>query len=197
MTSYLKIFALSLLALLGVFTATAFAAAAAAPESESLLEMLRPVWEAFSQGKQLHAGMLALVVVIAAMKRYAPGKLGVWLATDIGGALTTLGMAFGASMAAATVDGAGLSAAMVKSALGIAVGAAGGYSLVKKLVIEPFLKPWSKKLPAWTAPIFAVVFWFFDKKSPVETAEAAGDEAVAKKPAEGVKSVAGAPTEVE
>lgn len=197
MQRIIKIFSLALLTLLGCFTATALAAGAATPGDESLLEMAKPIYDAFVHGQKLYAGMLALVLVIAAMKRYAPGKVGAWLQTDIGGALTTLVMSFAGAMATSLAGGVGVSFAMVKAAAMIAVGAAGGYSLIKKLVVEPFLKPLSKKAPAWAQPIFAVVFWIFDKKSPVAEAEAAGEAAVKADPGKGVEAVAGKPTEVE
>jgi hypothetical protein len=129
--------------------------------------------------------MLALVLAVAAAKRYAPGKVGAWMATDVGGTATTLVMSFAGALATTLSTGGGVTWAMAKSAGLIAVGAAGGYAMIKKLVIEPFLKPLSKKAPAWAQPIFQIVFWIFDRKTPVEKAEVAGEAAVVAKPAPG------------
>jgi hypothetical protein len=78
---------------------------------------------------------------------------------------------------------------MARSAAYIAVGAAGGYSLVKRLLIDPVLRPLAKRAPVWAQPLFAVVFYIFDRKTSVQEAEEAGQKAVEEKPAEGMGSV--------
>ena len=194
---WLRIGAVALLAFLGVFTATAFASSAVVevPPDGSWLDLARPVYEAFVHGQKLYAGMLALVLAVALFKRYAPDKWGAH--TDIGGALTTLIGSFAGAMATTLASGNAVSWVMVKTATMIAVGAAGGYSLIKKLVIEPFLRPYAAKAPAWLKPILSMILWIFDRPSPVAVAEAAGNEAVAAKPPTGVAEVVGAVKEVE
>lgn len=182
-----------LLALMGITTATAFAAGATLPEDGSWLDFVKLVWDAFSKGQHLYAGSIALFAAVVLAKRYAPGKVGEWLHTDVGGAATTLLMSFAAAMASSLADGAGITWAMTKAATLIAIGAAGGYSLIKKLIVEPLLKPLAAKAPKWMQPVFALVFWFFDRKTPVEKAEAAGEAAVKAAPAPGVGKV----TEIE
>lgn len=193
MMRFVKIGAASILALLAATTASAFAAGATLPEDGSVLDFVKLVWDAFSKGQSLYAGSIALFGAMVLAKRYAPGKAGAWLHTDVGGALTALVMSFAASMASSLAGGAGVTLAMVKAATMIAVGAAGGYSLIKKLIVEPILKPMAAKAPKWAQPLFAIVFWFFDKKSPIEKAEAAGEAAVKADPAKGI----GTPTEIE
>lgn len=185
MKNFVRTGAIALLTLVGAFTATALAANAAAPEDGSWLDLLKPVWDAFANGKKLYAGSLAVFAIVALARRYAPGKVGEWLHGEIGSPLTTLVLSFAGTMAASLADGSDISLAMVKSAAMIAAGAAGGYALIKKLIVEPILKPLAEKAPAWLKPAFALVFWFFDQKSPTEKAEAAGEAAVAAKPAEG------------
>lgn len=190
MMRFAKIGSLCVLALMFSMTASAFAAGATLPEDGSWLDFAKLVWDAFSKGQHLYAGSIALFAAMVLLKRYAPGKVGDFVHGDVGGPLTVLVMSFAASISSSLADGSGLTLAMAKSALAIAVGASGGYTLLKKLIVEPLLKPLAAKAPAWAKPIFALVFWFFDQKSPTEKAEAAGETAVKAAPGEGVKSVA-------
>jgi hypothetical protein len=193
-----KVTSVFILVFMFAFTAAAFAAGAATPDDGSLLELLRPVYDAFASGRYLYAGMLSLVLVVAVLKRYAPEKYGIraFVHGDAGGALLTLLAAFGGAMATSLAAGAGASWMMVKTATMIAIGAAGGYSLIKKLIVEPILKPLAAKAPAWAQPIFSLVFWIFDKPTPVEKAEADGQAAVDAHPPTGVDGAAGKPTEI-
>lgn len=185
----IKVFALSILMFLGAFTGAALASTSAASDDAFSLEMLRPIYEAFTSGKQLYAGFLALIFAIAALKRYAPGKVKTWMQTDVGGTLTTLLLSFATAMTASLAGGAGITLAMLKNAFYVAAGAAGGYTMVRRLLIEPILKPLAAKAPAWAKPIFKVMFWLFDKPSPTEKAEVAGAEAVKANPAKGASNV--------
>jgi len=199
MKRVIKIVSFAILALLGVFTATAFAANAVSPDDQSWLELLKPVYEAFMRGEKLYAGMLALVAAVALTKRYAPEKWGIakFVHSDPGGALLTLVASFGGAMATAISAGSLPGWAMAKTAMLIAVGAAGGYSIIKKLLVEPFLRPWAAKAPAWLRIPLNAVLWIFDRPMPVAKAEAAGQAAVDANPAGGVEAVTGKAREVE
>lgn len=195
----LKTIMIALFVLTGTMTATAIAANAAdMPDASGIVDMLKPIYEAFVHGQKLYAGMLALVLAVALMRRYAPDWKGVraFIHGDTGGALTTLLMSFGTSMAASLAGGAGASWLMVKSASMIAFGAAGGYTLVKRIIVDPILRPLAAKAPAWAQPIFALVFWIFDKDTPVAAAQAAGQAAVDAQPPTGTNGVVGKSTEV-
>lgn len=183
--STLRFGAGAVLAFLLAFTTMAFAATAVEPSNGSLLDYLKPVYDAFVHGHYMLAGMAALVFAVAVIKRYAPGVVGRWANRDPGSSVLVLLASFGTAMTASLAGGAGVTWVMLKAAAMIAAGAAGGYSLIKKVIIEPFLRPLAARAPAWAQPIFALVFWIFDKPSPVEVAEAAGDAAVEAKPAPG------------
>lgn len=188
----MRIFALAILAFLFCFTATAFAAQIAAPTEDSTIqEMLKAILDAFQHGHKLYAGAIALMVAVAAVRKLAPKwkALDEKVHTDLGGALMTFFGAFGASVTAKLADGSAPTWDTAKAAVMIAVGAAGGYTLIKKLIVEPILRPLSKKAPAWAQPIFAMIFYVFSKPTPVEEAEAAGDKAVEEKPATGMGDV--------
>jgi hypothetical protein len=185
-----------LLAFLGVvfagFLTSANAAGTMAPEEGSLLELARPIFDAVMQGHYIASAALALVFVVALVKRYAPAKFSPYVHSDAGGALTTLLMAFGGALATATVGGAPWTWAMMWTALGVGLAAMGGYTAIKRLFVVPLLRPLRDKLPVWARPVLDMVLWMFDK--PVEAtakATAAGVVAVAEKPAAGVDAVTG------
>ena len=197
MKSIIKYASLAILALLGVFTATAFAANVISPDEQSWFELLKPVYEAFMRGEKLYAGMLALVAAVALAKRYMPGKAGAWINGKHGQPIAVLVMSFGGAMATAISAGTTPGWGMVKTAALIAAAAAGGYSMIKTLIIEPFLRPWAAKAPTWIRWALDMVLWIFDKPTPVAKAEAAGAAAVAAKPGTGIEAVTGKAREVE
>jgi len=190
----LDVGALALIALVA-FTATAFAAGAATGDSSSLIDLLRPVWEAFAGGHYVAAGSLAVVFVVAAARRYAPGKVGAWLHTDAGGAASTFLISFAGALAAATAGSAPFAFGMLGTAAMIAFVAAGGYTMIKKLIVDPLVGSdwWKSKAPAWLKAIAAAVLWIFDKRDPVAEAEKEGDDAVASNPSTGADGTAGKP----
>lgn len=178
------------------FAATAWAAGTVTGDEGSLLDLARPVYDAFTSGQYLYAGMMALVLAIALTKKYLGPKVP-FLHTDVGGSLMTLVGAFAGALATSLAGGVTVTFAMVKTASLIAVGAAGGYSLIKRLLVDPILRPLAAKAPAWSQPIFQLIFFIFDRPSPIATAEAAGDAAVKETPPTGTEGVAGKPTEIE
>lgn len=185
--------------MLGFFKATALAANTAGAEDQSLLELLRPVYDAFRGGHYVAAGALALVLVVALLKRYAPGRLGKFVHSDAGGVISTLAISFGSTLAAYTGAGQSWEWSMLWTAGGVAFAAAGSYAMIKKLIVEPLLASawWQEKAPAWLKAGAQIVLWIFDKPAAAEIeiqkAEAAGEAAVQAKPSEGAEGVAGKP----
>ncbi len=187
--SLIRLFSMAILMFLFAFTATALAQNAVVPDQTNALDLFRPIYEAFAKGHHLEAGMLALVFVAALIKRYTPESFPrayKFVHSDPGGTLLILVGSFGTAMATTAAGGMGFSWAMVKTASLIAVGAAGGYSILKKLLVEPFLRPYYKKAPSWLKPIIGSVLWIFDRPNPVTTAEVAGQKAVEAAPAKGI-----------
>jgi hypothetical protein len=187
--------ALIVLVFLGIVTfgATAFAATAATgtADSSSLLDLLKPVFDAFNGGHYAFAAALLVVALVALVKRCFGDKVPV-LHSDAGGSLLAPVTAAAAALATGLgAPGAHVTTDLLKSALLVGAGAAGGYAVIKNLLIDPVLKPLAAKAPAWAQPIFALVFYFFDKPDPIATATKAGDAAVAAKPAEGVTQATG------
>lgn len=182
------------------FSATAFAADAVTPaDSTSLLDLLKPVYEAFSGGHYAYAAALGVVVLVALVKRYLAPKFP-WLNSDAGGSAMALLAAFGTALASAlAAPGATVSLAVLESALLVGVGAAGGYAVIKNLIIDPILVPLEAKAPNWAKPILALVLWIFDKgQAALDESVDAGNAAVAAKPATGIAGASGAaPTELK
>lgn len=186
------------LVLLLSFTAAAFAAGGT--EDPALIDLARPVWEAAQNGQWWIAIALALVLATAAFKRYAPGKLGRWANRDAGGALLVLVGSFGGALATglAAAGTNALTLALIWTAGKIAIGAAGGYSLIKKLLVDPLLASdwYQNRAPGWLKSILALALWAFTRPTPTEEAEAAGSAAVKKDPPTGVDGVVGGPMDV-
>lgn len=184
-------------AFLIAFVGVAFAAGAVTPQDSSILDLAKPVWEAVAHGQYWVAASLALVLAVAAVKKYHPGKLGEYANTDVGGAALVLLGAFGTTLATGLLaTGTGVfSLTLAWTSLKIALGAAGGYSLLKKFA-APILTRIADKAPAWAKPIFALVLWAFTSPDPIAKAEAAGAAAVKADPAPGAAGAAGTPTDI-
>lgn len=178
--------------LLTGFLVSAHASSTVAPADGNLLDLARPIFDEIMKGHYIAAASFALVLSVALLKRYAPGKLSTYVHSDAGGALTTLFMAFGGALATATMGGAPWTWGMCWAALGVGVTAMGGYTAIKKLFVEPLLRPLMARAPAWSQPLFALVMWIFDKSTlATKSAEAAGTVAVAANPGAGADAVTG------
>lgn len=154
----------TVLTFLGVFTATAHAAAAVdpGPDPTSLWDLMRPIYEAFASGHFLWAGAVALTVGVALTKRYLVPSTP-FLRTEAGSAVLVLLGSLGATLASSLAGGVVFHWAMLSTALKIAFLSAGGFSAVKHLVIEPY-KNWIANLgPEWMHRPMALVLWAFDE----------------------------------
>ncbi len=180
------------------FSATAMAAGEVTPTDGSLLDYAKPVYEAVMHGQWWLAASLALVLSVAMFRKYAPGKAREWAHTDVGGAVLVLLMSFGGAVATALAAGgvgAAMSVSLAWMAFKVALGAAGGYSLAKKLLV-PLLRKLAAVAPSWAKPVFSMILWVFDKPTTTEQAEAAGEAAVVANPGTGASGPAGTPTDI-
>ena len=180
--------------MLAGFIVSAHAAQAAAPDNGTILDLLKPVFDQVMAGHYVAAAAFALVLAVGLVRRYAPGKAGAFIHTDLGGALTTLLLSAGGALATATMAGAVWHWGMLSAALLVGLTAMGGYTMIKKL-----LMPLLAKAPAWMQPIFSILTWIFDKrfqKDPITEATDAGNAAVAANPSGGANDVVGKPTEL-
>lgn len=176
------------------FSATSSAATAAEPADGSLLDLVKQAYAYAVAGHQLAAGAIGVVVIVGLLKRYGAGRFP-WLTTDVGGAVTTLVASFAGTFAIAAAS-ASFAWSMVWNAGGLAVSAAGGYVLIKKLLIVPILKPLVGKAPAWMQPILNLVISLFDASPALDDAAKAGDDAVKTNPGGGAVTPTGKPTDL-
>lgn len=190
-TTFLLFTAMAYFSFIGV----ALASDAVVPTDGSLLDLAKPVYEAILGGQWWLAAMFGLILMTTAAKKYAPGKIKNLINSEYGQPLTVLTLSFGGAAATALLaagPGALMTGALAWAALKIAVGAAGGYELLKQLVV-PFLVKIQAKAPAWSQPIFGLILWAFSKPSATESAEKAGDDAVAANPPKGENGTVGEP----
>lgn len=185
-------------AFVAAFAGVAFAQTATGGEDASILELAKPVLDAVLAGNPGLAAALALVLVAAAARRYGGARIP-WLKTDAGGAAMVLVGAFGGAAASALYAGGGWSLSMAWAAFQIAAATSGGYSLVKRLLVDPILRPYViARMPQWLrVPIELGLAWIFSRPDPVKRAETAGVAAVAAKPSAGVEGVVGKAREIE
>lgn len=146
---------------LATFGGTSHAASLMHADDGSMWDLLSPIYQAFAGKHYEYAGALVLVLAVAVAKRYGAPRYS-WLRSDSGGALLVLLGSMGATLSATLAGGAALSWDMVWRALSIAVTAAGGYTVVKHLLIVPLLAPLAAKLPARFQAWARAVLWIFD-----------------------------------
>lgn len=138
------------------FSGVSLAANAVDPIDGSL-DAAKAVYDAFAGGHWALGAALSLVVGVALMRKYL-GSSWQWLHTDAGSAATVLAGSFGASLASSLAGGGPLTLSLAWSAACIAFAAAGGYAMLKKLVVIPL----APKLPAW---LQKPVLWLFEHQS--------------------------------
>lgn len=185
------------------FTATAFAQGAVAPD-DGAMGLVRMLWTALTGKQWWLGGALSVVLGVAMFKKYAPaGRARDFANSNAGAALLVLLGSFGGALVA-SLSGASavpMSAGLAWQALQVAVGAAGGYSILKPFADMLLNSKWyADKAPAWLKAVVGMVSWIFTKTSSpgvaITRAEAAGDAAVAKNPPAGADGAAGKPTDV-
>lgn len=191
---------LLMLAFLGFFSA-AHAATAVASDDASIVDLARPVYDAFLNHQYGLMVCLLVILVVALMKRYLGDKIP-FLHTDTGGSILVLvGATATAAGAGFATPGAHFTLALMKSALLVGITAAGGFAMLKNLLVDPILKPLAAKAPAWAQPLFSVLFFAFDHGTSADAtiakAVVVGTDAVAAAPGAGSAAVVGTPTDVK
>ena len=154
------------------FTAVAHAATLVEPTNGSLLTLLQPILSAFEHGQKLYAGCLALVAIVALVRRFVKAP---WVDTDWGAAGLTLVGSFAATLGAHLAGGVSVSWSAVWGALSVAFGAAGGYTMVKHLLVTPYMENFATKGPRWLHAPLKLVLWIFQEAVPDAPAKASGN----------------------
>lgn len=184
------------------FSLTAHAANVVAPDdSNFLVDALKSVYDAISTHQWSLTGALAIIYLVAVIKRYLGDKVA-FLHSDAGGSLLALVGAVGTALATSLTPGAHLTPDLLLKALQAGVAAAGGYAILKNLLVDPVLKPMVAKLPPWAQTLANLVLFAFDHGTSgatppaAATAEKAGAAAVAATPGPGIAGIVGKPAEL-
>lgn len=151
---------------------------------QEFLELLKPIFSAFGDGQYAYASALSLVALVAAAKTLLVPRFKFLQRPESNSVLVLLG-SFGMALASPLGTGDPLSWALVWAAMKIAAAAAGGFALVKKLLVVPVLMPLRNKAPGWLKPVLSLVIWVFEN-DPLSKAKDAGDKAVKEKPSTGI-----------
>lgn len=87
---------------------------------------------------------LVLVCVVLGVRKFLASKVP-FLSTDAGGVVLTFALAALGAAVNAFLAGAVLDKTLVLTALGIAWKASGGYTAIKKLIVDPLLRRFGKE----------------------------------------------------
>lgn len=162
----LSMAALFFLSAAAAFSATAFAAGAVSDPSSSLPDLLQALVNAFSSGHDALGGALLTIGLAAIAKRYL-GDSFPFLHTNAGGTLLALVTASATAAAASLgAPGAQMTLDLLRSSLMVGIAAAGGFAVLKNVVVEPLLAPYLKKASPFVQSIGNWVMWIFDHSTP-------------------------------
>jgi hypothetical protein len=197
------------------FTTTAYAlsltsasntVAQVTTDDSSLIDLARPVYDAFVNHQYGLMIPLAIVLIVALLRRL-PGKVGTFMHSDFGGTISALSIGGATAVGAAlAVPGAHVTFDILKAGFAAGVLAAGGYAVLKHVFVDPVLPKLAALAPSWLQPILNLFISIFDhstapKQPPtaevVNKATTAGTAAVAANPGQGAAAVVGAPVEVK
>lgn len=144
--------------------ATQFVAVAAASE-DPLFELTRLLWAAISDGDGVSIVVAVLVMLSALLARFGV-RLTYWFGTSAGRALITLFVTFSSGLSSALAAGTEITWDVIRSVSIFAATTAGGYSLIKALIVEP-LTPWMRdSAPEWLRVGWRGLTWVYDRLVP-------------------------------
>lgn len=182
----MRFMALLVLVTLGAFTGTALAADAVSSAADpSLFDAAKAVFDAVAHGQWWAAAALAVVLAMAAARKYMPAAWKTGIKGDIIGTAGAFVMAFAgavATWALAQPAGAAMSAGVILTAAKIGAAAIGGYTIIHK--VASWLAAWGK-LPAWAVAILKLMTTIVGSNA-ISKAEAAGQKAVTAAPPSGM-----------
>lgn len=162
------------------FGATAHAAAAVAPANGSLLDLAKPVYAAIMAGHYIACAALALILTMAALRRYVGNwskETSDFLNSNAGNAVSTLVVSFAGAVAtgaAAGVGWGGLSLHLLETSALVGVTAVGGYEVLVHVLVAPLVK----RLPASLQPLANFLMGVFNRKvapTPASPASVSSD----------------------
>jgi hypothetical protein len=121
---------------------------------------IQDIESAWHVGHHAYAGALVLVLAVALARRYL-GPRWPFLHTDAGSAVLVLLGSFGGALVTALSGGTPLTPTIAETAAGVAVIAAGGYGMLKNLLVTPVLCRWEAQAGPRTKMLLRCVLWVF------------------------------------
>lgn len=172
---------LVLLITVRVAQAAAELATVAAANQDPLVELVRLLWVAITGGEFISIVVALLVIISSLLARFGV-HLSKWFGTGAGRAVITLLVAFSGGLSSALAVGTPITWGVLRTVIVFALTAAGGYSLIKALIVEP-LTPWMRdRAPEWLRLIWRGLTWVYDRlvkpePSPLPLAKVARERA--------------------
>lgn len=182
----------AVLLFLVAFAGTSFAAQAAVPDSQSILDLVKPVWDAVVHGQWWLAAAGGVVMLCALARKYMPASWKEGTKGDIIGTVMAFVMAAAAMIATwAATPGAVMTTGVMITALKVGMLAVGGYNIIHKLAGWIGESVWFQQhAPAWLQGVLKMAAAMFGSDA-LAKATAAGDAAVAAQPPTGMAGDAG------
>lgn len=146
-----------LFAMLFVGYSSTAIAQSAATDADFQRELLHVLREAVA-GHYAYAAALTLVVLVALARKQAARWE--WLGSDQGGALLVLLGAFGGAVVAAASGTREVTWMLARDAAIVAFSASGGYSLLKRLLVTPYVVPLAARQDL-LGSVARVIVWAF------------------------------------
>jgi hypothetical protein len=150
----------------------------------------------FAEGMSSTARLAVLLILAVSMARRFLAPRVPFFATDHGAVLLTLATGLLGGLGNALVAGSAMSWGVVAAAFGLSLKAAGGYTALKKAAL-PLLAKAAEHGPLWWRWVARLLHGVLAGAVAADNrAKAAGDAAVAAKPATGVEGIVGKPRDV-
>lgn len=161
---------------------------------DTVVDLASAILKAVQGGNYVLAAALALVVTVGLVRQFSPWS---WVRTDLGASLLLFGASFGGALATTAASWTAPTWALVYAAFKVGYLAAGGFTVLKKLVL-PLLGVLSNKVEWLKKPLELVtkIISTGIGTSPIRKAELAGQTAVKSKPGVGISGVIGEPKDV-
>lgn len=144
--------------------AAAQLATKASISEDPLFELARMLWVAIDKGEFISIAVTSLVMFSALLARFGV-RLTSWFGTGAGKAVITLLVTFSGGLSAALATNTEITWEILRTVSIFALATAGGYSLIKVLIVEP-LTPWMQNRAAWIRSVWRALTWVYDRLVP-------------------------------
>lgn len=105
------------------------------PNPDNIEGIAQLLWDAIMNKQWGLVASLGVMFAVAALRKWVPAttKVGAWLKSKLGGIITNFTLALSGAFATAFMSGHTITGPLVIKAIGVALGAAGGWAIVKNI----------------------------------------------------------------